>query len=274
MSRETLVVNAELLATALRQTKAGESLAGIYRWSSFRSSETDADWRELLGATAIDIEHGELMYELGSIFLEQEKGRFTPEQEELFLYGFLVHDFGEAIIDENGIGDVSAQIKTTEHEKIENGIARAVIDSLPVDPTLKDKLLLSYQQVVEGGDPELHKAFKALEKTEYVMTALIAYQNCRSREEQGKSGILLEKPMVGRVLVIDLSKVLNVFAPEYPSSIGRYVRSMEPVIEEAYQYTESWLRQNSWRNLTADHNELCDQFEAKWEAFKDSNIGR
>ena len=267
MSVEVVAGNASKLATALRSTKAGDSLASTYRWSLFRTDETNSDWREILGATAIDISHGELMYQIGRNFLKLEEGRYTPQQEETLLYGILVHDFGEAIIDGNGIGDVSAQIKTKEHEAIEVNIAKLVISTLPLEDELIEKLIYSYEQVVEGGDPELQQAFKALEKTEYVMTALKAFQNCRRREVEGKSGVTLEKAMVGRVIVIDLPKVLDIHTVAYPNSIGRYVRSMDDVIDEAYEYSQDWLRNNGWRN-TADHVALCDQFEQKWAAFK------
>jgi len=268
MGTERVAGDQRVIATALSLTKAGESLATTYRWSAFRSKESDSDWREILGATAIDISHGELMYQIGRNFLKSEKGRYSPEQEETFLYGLLVHDYGEAIIDGKGIGDVSTQIKTKAHETAEISIAKQVIYSLPLDDELIEKLIYSYEQVVEGGDPELQAAFKALEKTEYVMTALKTYQNCRTRELRGRSGVTLEQAMVGRVLIMDLAKILETHALAFPNSIGEYIRSMEEVIDEAYDYSKPWLLSNGWRNTT-DHTELCAAFEKKWAAFKD-----
>lgn len=260
--------NADKVMGALENSPAGVSLSSTYRWKFFRSSESDTDWRDILGATAIDFSHGVLMFRIGDDFLQRERNRFTQEQKDTLLYGLLVHDFGEAIIGGEGVGDVSTQVKTKSDYVEEVDMAWKVIYSLDIDHELAVDLIYSYQQVVMGGDPKLHHAFKALERLEYVMTALKTYQNCRRRETRGETGVELEQAMVGRVLLFDLAKVIDIYAGEYPDTIGLYLHNMEPMIDEAYAYCKPWLMNNGWRD-TASHAELCARFEKKWQAYKD-----
>ncbi len=250
-------------------TEAGRSLQNIFRWSTFRNGESDQLWSEALGATANDFTHGQLMYGIARSFLRHEPDRFTTEQQQTFLNGVICHDWGEAIINGNGVGDVSAQTKTDMVEKEESVIARLAINALNLPSATKLQLLTGYVDVVEGLDPQLHHAFKALEKSEYVITAMKLYQNCRRMNKNGKVGIDQEIPMIGRVLVIDLGKVLDLYAPTYLRSLGVLFYTAAPLIDEMFAYVHPWLLESKeWGGKPVDHATLAKNFSAKWSAFK------
>jgi len=258
---------------ALDASEAGRSLRNIYRWSTFRQGESDELWREALGITAVDFSHGQLMYEIGRSFLRLEMERFSPEKERLFLSGILCHDWGEAILNGRGVGDVSAQIKTRKVEVEESLIARQVIASLSLPASVKGELLDGYEQVVEGGDEELYEAFRALEKMEYVMTAMKVYQFCRRQKARNIAGIASEVPLIGRVLVIDLSKILDVYVPKFPNSIGRFFRNQSGLIDDMFKFCYPWLAETKeWYGKPIDHAQLAMNFSAKWAVFKETAL--
>ncbi len=275
MERLTLVNYPQIphyskIHSAFENSEAAASLKSIYRWSTFRVNETDEEWREALGPTAIDYEHGYLMVDLAVDFLAHEKDRFTEPQQRKFLLGIMLHDFGESILkgNDDSIGDVSAQIKTTEHEKKESIIARVVINSLDLDESIKEEMITAYHDVVEGGDPELNKYFKAIEKSEYVLTAMQVYLHGKWQRSIGKKGIENEIPLVGRVLVKDLPKVLENYAKEYPSIASRF-RSDSKLIDEMFAHTLPWLKTaKEWAKMPEDHESLANNFEKVWKDFK------
>lgn len=256
---------------ALAESEAGKSLAKTSRWTQFRTNESNRKWREAIGATGQVLTHSDLFYHIAEKFLDCEGDRFTPEEQETFLYGIAVHDIGEAIINGKGVGDIGAYKKTGADEKKEAKIAYKAIDMLDLPQGIKDKLLDSYKQVVEGENPELHNAFKALEKTEYVLTAIKVFQNGKRLKNEGKHRLKYEDALVGRVLVYDLAKVLNVYAPEYPNSIGIMFRNAAPLVDEMFAATLPWLETNtSWMDKTVDHPTLAKSFKERWEEFKRS----
>jgi hypothetical protein len=260
------------IMTAFAASEAGQSLKETYRWSmGFRKNESNRRWEKIFGVTAVDFKHGVLMYNIGRIFLEHEQGRFTPEQEEIFLYGLLTHDWGEAKINGHGVGDVSAQIKTAKDEKGEMKMFPRVIKQIKLPEDIKAKLVNGYEKVVEGGDPALFDAFKALEKTEYVITAMKVFQNCERLREK-KRRVLSEESeqaLVGRVLIFDLARVLDTYAPAYPESIGLLFKNSSNLIDSMLSYSRPWLEKNKeWMGKPVDHEGKAIEFESKWEAFK------
>ncbi len=270
---------------AFDKTPAAESLKNIYRWSTggFRTDESNEIWRKALGPTAIDFEHGFLMVDLGYALLEKEKGRFTEQQEDKFLSGLMLHDWGEPILpNTDSVGDVNAQIKTSEDEKKESVIARIVINSLDVNDSTKKYLTDAYHDVVEGGDPELYNFFKAVEKSEYIFTVMHVYIYGKTERENGRQGIENDKPFIGRVLTIDLPKVIDIYAKDYPDSIGARFKRDAKLIDEMFAYALPWLKANDmWQGKAAltrkdkdgkdeflTHKQLADEFKVKWSAFK------
>lgn len=255
---------------ALEASEAGASLKNTYRWKEhFHTDETPEQWHAIFGATGQVFTHSKLFYGLMEQMVAAENGRFTPPKQDTLLNGTAPHDTGEAKINGKGIGDISAQDKTDADEKKEVVIARRVINSLNLPATSRTRLLEGYNQVVVGRDPELNLPFKALEKSEYVLTAMKVYQNCEKLKRQGLPALKLEQALVGRVLVKDLAKVLDVYIPQFPRSIGAIFKAGAPLIDEMFAYSLPWLMSNdTWKGKPEDHPRLAAEFKTKWEAFK------
>lgn len=259
--------------SAISQSEAGESLKSTYRWSQFRTNnESNELWRQLFGATGVVFSHGEMFYHLMEWMIKKE-GNFTNREAATLLYGTSVHDIGEAIIKGKGIGDKAAFYKTRSDEKKEIKIARIAIASLKLPKRLKTNLLKGYEQTVVGENPKLHFAFKALEKTEYVFTVMKVYQNNKKLKDKGLPQMTHLEPMIGRVLIFDLAKVLDLYAPKFPNSIGAALHSAEPLIDEMFEFSLPWLsKHNEWQGIQYDHKAIADSFRTKWESFKNSDL--
>ena len=268
-------MSAEFFSTfikALENSEAGRSLKETYRWSQFRKNESNEEWKAIYGATGQVFSHGILFYNFMRWFTRQEKERFNIEEVETLLWGTAPHDIGEAKINGKGVGDIGAYAKTSADEKKETKIAYRAIDSLDLSDEIKSRLLDGYKKVIEGEDPKLHQAFKALEKTEYVLTAIKVYLNGKRLKFQGKPGLKFQEPMIGRVLVFDLPKVLEVYAPEYPASIGKFFHDNSSLIDEMFAYSLHWLMENKfWDGKDVNHSAKAEEFRVKWEAFNAQN---
>lgn len=252
---------------ALEKSEAGASLKETYRWSQFRTTESNETWRKYYGATGQVFTHGIIFFNDARWFLRREGGRFTGNEAEIFLLGIATHDIGEAKINGKGVGDIGSYIKTATDEKREEKIAHKVIRLLDLPQETKDSLLNGYKNVVEGENPKLNQAFKALETSEYVFTAIKVYLN--NKRLRGIPALERVEAMVGRVLVYDLAKVLDLYAPLFPNSIGKFFHDNECLIDEMYAYSLPWLSTHTeWNGKNVDHKALAEAFKVKWEAFK------
>lgn len=250
--------------TAVKKHPAGASLKKIERYDNFREGESVKVWREVLGASANTLEHSELFTGIVLSLIKEEGDRYSMEERRKLVLGAVVHDFGEAFINGDGVGDIAWYLKTDETDKKEAEIAHRVISGLDVPDELKEDLHTIYKEVVEGENEKLHLAFKALEKTEYFMTAMKVYQNCRKREGEGKKIIKNEKDMVGKIIVNNLQNNLEVYVEEFPNSIGKYIERMIPVVDEAYAFTKPHLQS------LEEYREKTKIFEKTWAEFKEN----
>ena len=157
----------------------GQSLKDTLRWTYFREDESEAFWRENIGFAADTYSHMRVFYALGVNFVEAEGNFFTPNEARMFLLGVLCHDFGEGEIGGDHQGDIAWFSKDSSHEEKEQFIARAIISALDIDEDLKDEMVAAYNAVVVGEDKKLNQAFRALEVTEYVITALKIFQKAK-----------------------------------------------------------------------------------------------
>lgn len=256
---------------AFGRSEAGQSLKEIIRWSALRLDESDEVFTKRLGVTSIDFKHGMLMYHIARTFLKYEPHRFSQEEQNIFLHGILNHDWGEAVINGEGIGDINAHFKTADNEKVESRMARIAIASLELPEEIKNALLMGYEQVVEGKHPQLQHAFKGLEKAEYVMTAMKVYQNNKRAKAAGEPILKNEEPLIGRVLVIELTKLLREYAPVYPDSIGMYLYNCRDLLEEMFEFSKPWLlTHDAWMGKLVDHPRLVAELTEEWDKFKET----
>ena len=70
-------------------------------------------------------------------------------------------------------------------------------------------------------------------------------------------------------VVAVLTKVLDVYAPQYPDSIGKFFLDNAWVIDDMFAHSLPWLEtHDEWNGKEVDHKALAAVFRAKWEDFK------
>lgn len=215
------------ITSAVRDT-FGKQLSEIYRWQRYRTSETDAEWQEFLGPTAVGLSHQELLVYLADGFTDQEC--FSPEQKELFLAACAVHDIGEI-----QYGDIPAPLKTQQDEQDEAVVALELIEKLKPLYSFVGYLKHAYMQVVCRGDEKHYAFFIAIQETEYIMTILNGYRFLKKHNRKDiKKWELMIAPIINH-----LHRVVE-FARIYPNSIGNYLSlvtdELHSLIDDASEY--------------------------------------
>jgi hypothetical protein len=241
----------------------GDSLKKTLRWTNFKTDETDNDWRQFLGSASNSLSHSKFFAKLAESFCRAEGENFSRKEKILFINGCTVHDLGEGEINGQSVGDISWILKTEENEKEENKIALHIINALNLDEREKKNLEEGYLQTVVGENKKLSRAFRALEKTEYVITALKLFGKERTRNRLGlRPGVKMADDLIAKVIVNNLSEVLTKYAPDYPNSIGELIRSMAPLIDLAFEETLPHLKS------IGNHEEKIADFQKNWNEFK------
>lgn len=209
---------------AIKDSIIGTQLSTIERWHKFRSGETLADWIDLLGPTAVVLTHQEYFVQFVKFWVKNlEELKFRQ-----LLLASSVHDLGEA-----KLGDIASPDKTIIDEKNEVNFAIEAILFLPLDNSLVQELIDAYHEVVKGDNESLHYIFKALERTEYLDTAIHLFDKL----SQGKT---MEKGwlMIARVLAFDFPKVLK-YAEALPNIIGEYLNTYHDQISAMFEQSQT-----------------------------------
>lgn len=214
------------IQSAIRKSPLGEKLSQIERWQRFRTQETTQEWLDLLGPTAVVLSHQEYFVDFVILLTN---GLSENERRQLVL-ATSVHDLGEA-----QIGDIASPDKKLSDEIIEIDFALKAILSLPLGHELIEELVSSYEAAIRGDDEVLHLLFKALEKTEYLDTAIHVYQSL----EGGKT---MEKgwTMISRVLALDLPQIIF-YAEALPNIVGQFLLAHVDVIDEMFNQSEKFV---------------------------------
>jgi len=166
------------------------------------------------------------------------------------------------------VGDVPANIKNGEHERREAIIARQIISELDLYDGLKDEVARAYEDVVVGQNEKLHITFKAFEKTDYISTAMGVWGETIKRDLLGLPTLKRRDHFVGLVIINNLTTVLVQYSNLFPNSIGKYIRNIEPVIDEAFKKTKDIILE---KPILGDQERIRKQipiFEEEWKKFK------
>lgn len=222
----------------------GPRLQKIERWAKFRTTETTEKWLELLGPTAVLLSHQEHLVEITYRLLTD---LIPPEELTILLLAQAVHDLGELTK-----GDIPAPIKTEKQEKVEHAAALKLIKQV----SECEEIAHCYHEVVMGENAAAHSLFKAIEKSEYVMTAMHVFEKIRYENHTKHDNLWL---LVVRVIALDLPKALD-YAVSFPDSIGTYFLEQAGVIDRMFV-------ESSWR-VTEDFATQFTTSEDKWGAWK------
>lgn len=221
---------------ALIHTPAGKSLRASIRYEPFRHRSEDAKhWRKILGPSAITYSHMRHVYKLTQKAIKHEQKisheRFSRIQQETLLLAALCHDFGEAILDNNSVGDVPATKKEARHEKMEQLVFKQVLSSLRLNPKLKAKMWKSYYEVCHNKNSPLYKFFHLIEHMDYMDTGLTVFKNL----SRGKNKLKRGKHIIGQILTFSIPLLVDSEKNSHHST-RHFVRTRKEIIHEMFRY--------------------------------------
>lgn len=194
-----------------------------------------------------------------SIELQYNLSKFSPEEQRALLLGVLCHDYGEAIIDGEGHGDIAFIFKTSDSVGAETTICHKVLNSLPIDESLKHEMMHAYHEVVVNDQSRLYHFFRDVEQTEYLMAGMNVYNAARLH------GIKIhhDKILIGNTLGPNLEPIIA-NAAQYPS-IAAFLKSRFSEINGMFEYaTEGYKK--STLPIKAKIGDIDSAFNA-WQRF-------
>ena len=186
-----------------------EYLNHVLRYNRFRQGESKQEWVELLGPDVLLATHSLTAFELVIQFIlfTQEQGKpLDQESIILLLTAAKSHDWGEIIIEDYGVGDISFDQKTPEDELVEIDIFEKVCALLPQGTDL-DLIKQAYYQVAQNKEG-LGEIFNVVERAGYWQTALRAYLGVNNERIKNWQGL------VGNVFSNQTEKLLD-YAKKY-----------------------------------------------------------
>lgn len=193
---------------SLRKTPAGKYFLSSLRYKVFKTDkDNDFIWKKVLGPSGVTFYHMEDLYELTSFFLKidsNKTNKIKPREQRKLLTAVVCHDFGEAILQGNGIGDIPDPLKTKAHENIEKKIFYQVIKTLDLNEKLKKEMTTAYEEVVMDESSQLHSYFRSVENFDYILTALRVVKFAKRRIYLTNGKIL-----VGNVLARSVPYMIN-----------------------------------------------------------------
>jgi hypothetical protein len=107
------------------------------RYARFVETETIEEWVSLLGQDVLSLTHPDATLEIAERFVEfhdESQLPFSEEDQTLLFTSALVHDFGELILEGEGVGDVTFEDHAASHEKVEGTIFDRLLSVLSDSP--------------------------------------------------------------------------------------------------------------------------------------------
>lgn len=205
----------------------GAQLQNIERWGGFRADETTEEWIHFLGLTAVVLTHQEHLVQVVDKLLRNDPS-VSDADKYLLMLAFSIHDVGEI-----SVGDTANPEKTEKSEQVEWVAALNLLRLLAPDIEDGQELTNIYMDVVVGDNAVLHSLFKAIERTEYFMTAMNGFRYLIDSGDRSPN----KWRLVARVLAFDLPVVISL-GRQYPHSIGAFLRSEKDFISQMLVGTE------------------------------------
>lgn len=204
-----------------------EQLENSVRYERYRTDETFEDWINLLGpdVRARTHPHEAARHVHNLITTQEAHGNPLGNTMKTMLYVTpFPHDWGELIVDGEGIGDINYEKKTAEHEKEERVVFQRVTDLVP-NPTERGFFRATYDEVVSDRLSPLGKLFNIVERVGYVETAINAYLGNRGQRIENWSGLS------GNVLALQIPALLKVREHPY---VNLFLSQNEQILTHMY----------------------------------------
>lgn len=181
------------------------------RYERFMTRETVSEWTAILGPDVLSLTHGSVTADVAKDFISFNKQQglmLSEEQEDQLLLAAHVHDFGEIMIDNQGVGDVTFENKNSMIEKAEERIFNKVVSEIEPESE-KQRFLASYKHVMNR-DTKMGELFNAIERVGHLKTAIKAFIGA----EDGRK-INNWKGLVGNVLSNQIRELVK-YSDKYP----------------------------------------------------------
>jgi hypothetical protein len=188
-----------------------DQLTTHVRYARFQTDESAEEWAMLLGPDVIPRTHVEVTAQIAQELVDAYERHDKPlaqKNKQLLITAAWVHDWGELILDEDSIGDISFDQKTADHEQIEIAIFDRAISEL-ADGEEKELLRRAYHEVVVHTGSHLSVLLNIVERVGYLRTCI--------RTFEGRSGkrITNWRGMVGNILANQIIPLLA-YALDHP----------------------------------------------------------
>lgn len=198
----------EIIATV--SEKHADSLDQSLRYDRYRMHETPAEWIHLLGDDVLLGTHADVTAAIVVELLTHQENIGEPLEESDGLYlitAALNHDWGEIILKDQGVGDISYELKTMADEAIELSVFESICADLEQSPEL-DMIKEAYYTVAQSKEG-LGELFNIVERVGYLRTALRAYNGINNRWIENWTGL------VGNVFSNQIEKLVA-YASTHP----------------------------------------------------------
>lgn len=204
-----------------------DQLENGIRYDRYRTNETTEEWIELLGpdVRARTHPHEAARHVHNLITTQEAHGNPLGNTMKTMLYVTpFPHDWGELIVEGEGIGDINYEKKTAEHERQERAVFQRITDLVP-SATERGFFRATYDEVVSDRVSPLGKLFNIVERVGYVETAINAYLGNRGQRIENWSGLS------GNVLALQIPALLNVREHPY---VDLFLAENETIINHMY----------------------------------------
>jgi hypothetical protein len=210
-----------------------KELSSIVRYARFMKGESVKDWVYFLGPDAILLDHGKMTADLAQKFMlyNSERNMKLSDSEQMTVFiAAHIHDWGELIIEEKGVGDISYDKKLPQHLKKEKKVFDHLLTQIPQKENL-DFLRDSYYSVAMNKSTYLGKMFNAVERIGFMEVALNVYK--------GRNGKKIEnhKGLVGNVLSNQITRLIK-YSIEYPY-VSEFICRNKHLIHDMFSDTLS-----------------------------------
>ena len=187
-----------------------EELSSVIRYARYMAGETTSEWEKLLGPTVALKTHGGVTARIVEEFINYDDGRgleLSREEGMLMIITGHVHDWGEVIIDHQGVGDVSYDQKDDGDVEIERLMFQILLETIDSEPS-RELINRAYEISIDK-ELRLGRIFNAVERVGFMRTTLRAYEGIEGQRINNWKGL------VGNTLSNQI-KVLCKYANDYP----------------------------------------------------------
>lgn len=208
-----------------------KQLRNSLRYERYIVDETAKEWESLLGKDVIAISHPQATVEIAERFIafHSENQLLITEEEQYLLYtASHIHDFGELILDGQGVGDITFEEHQSTHIQVEETIFDRLLKNLTNCPE-KTLITSAYYDVAMNKTSKLGEIFNAIERIGYLETGLRAFAGTYGKRIKNWEGL------VGNVLSNQIIALLK-YTEKYVY-IDYLLQENKQLISQAFEKT-------------------------------------